>query len=312
MNRVDESVLDEAVRWHLASARDDMDWDGFTHWLEADPAHVRAYDEVALSDDAARRHANCIPSERPAAANDDGSGDPHQRRRWPIWAAAALAASVAALVIAPQLTAPAPVTYSTSAHVRTIALDDGSRIELAPRSRLTMSGRDQARIALEGGAYFDIVHDPSRELAVDAGGVRISDIGTRFDVLSAAQGVRVAVEEGTVSVSGKDLAAPIVLPAGRAVRFDFAQGTAQTTAIEASAVGQWRTGRLTFQGAPLRVVAAELARYAGAEVTVSPSVSDRLFSGTLVIRDGDAAIRDLARLMDLPLSGGDGAWRLGP
>ena len=36
--------------WHLASCRDDMDWDGFTLWLEADPRHRAHYDEITLTD----------------------------------------------------------------------------------------------------------------------------------------------------------------------------------------------------------------------------------------------------------------------
>ena len=36
MVRADQSILEQAAAWHAACARDDMDWDGFTAWLEAD------------------------------------------------------------------------------------------------------------------------------------------------------------------------------------------------------------------------------------------------------------------------------------
>src|SRR3569623_224083 len=53
MNQDDQ--MREAVAWHAALAHgadlaDGADWDGFTAWLEADPANREAYDSVALAD----------------------------------------------------------------------------------------------------------------------------------------------------------------------------------------------------------------------------------------------------------------------
>jgi hypothetical protein len=42
--------IDEAALWHVASARDDMDWDAFTLWLEADPDHRARFEEIAQAD----------------------------------------------------------------------------------------------------------------------------------------------------------------------------------------------------------------------------------------------------------------------
>ena len=50
MNRDEARIEEEAAAWQVASVNDDMDWDGFTRWLEADPRHRRAFDEAALAD----------------------------------------------------------------------------------------------------------------------------------------------------------------------------------------------------------------------------------------------------------------------
>ncbi|MEP7317054.1 MAG: FecR/PupR family sigma factor regulator [Sphingomicrobium sp.] len=42
--------ITEASEWLAVQASDSFDWDGFTTWLEADPAHRKAYDELALID----------------------------------------------------------------------------------------------------------------------------------------------------------------------------------------------------------------------------------------------------------------------
>jgi transmembrane sensor len=61
----------------------------------------------------------------------------------------------------------------------------------------------------------------------------------------------------------------------------------------------------------LELVVADLARYAGVKVTVAEGLRGRQFSGTLVIRDGEAALRDLAQLMDIELRRGPAGFVLG-
>ncbi len=310
MKTIPDQTLDEAVSWHLAAERDDMDWDAFTRWLEANPLHRTAYDEVALADDLALRHGPAMardfaePELRPAA--------PATRSRWPLWAGGALAASLVALMVVPQVTAPEPVTYTTEGQSRTVALADGSQVIVAPQSRLVVSGREQNDLALEGGAFFDIRHDPGRSLVVHAGALDVTDIGTMFDVQTGPEGARVKVAQGTVSVESEALASPIELTAGKALTYDPARRRAIVAKVSVEDVGGWRKGRLTFTSAPLALVAGDLARYAHVDVQVSPAVKDRRFSGTLSIGDGKTAVRDLAQLMELALVRDGTAYRLEP
>lgn len=310
MNQERDAIADAAAAWYIASIHDDMDWDGFTAWLEADPRHQAAYDEVALADALLDEHRPALSIALPA--NDEAERAPPVpvRRRWAAWTGAAIAASLALVLAVPQFSGAPAQRYRTGAQSQEVALADGSRVLLAPRSSLEVSGRGD-RIELAGGAWFDIRHDPSRELAISAGGVKITDIGTRFDVQADAGRVRVEVAEGQVSVSSPELDAPVRLTQGRSFDYDGVAGTAVSASIAAADIGEWRSGRLTYDASPLALVANDLARYAGKRVTLGSGLADRQFSGTLALGDGEAALRDLSQLMGLRLvRGPDGDYRL--
>ena len=308
MTGAEDAIIAEAAAWQVASQRDDMDWDGFTNWLEANPTHRAAYDEIALTDAALERHcdslAPLVPAEEAYPAPRVAS------RKWPLWAGGALAASLAAVLVLPQVVAPRSQSYATDVAAQTIALTDGSKVVLAPYSRMTVSGRHHDELAITGGAYFDVRHDPDRSLAIRAGGLEIGDIGTRFDVQTNQAAVRVEVSEGRVEVHGAALEQPIELAAGRRMLFDPDHHLASVASVAENDVGAWRQGRLSYQASPLSLVASDLGRYAGVTVSLTPALAGRRFSGTLSIRNGNSAVRDLAQLMGLQLSRDAGGYRL--
>jgi transmembrane sensor len=305
-----DAIRRAAAEWHAASEQEHMDWDRFTAWLKADPRHQTAYDEIALLDSALDDHRDFLGTARDVGEVEEVVPAPHRRRGWRMWIGAAIAASLVAVLALPRFLQQPETHYQTQAAARRIALADGSIIVLAPRSSLTVSGDDQDRIALSGGAWFDIRHDPARPLAIEAGDVEIRDIGTRFDVQAEQRRIRVGVAEGSVEVSAPALDQPVRLAGGRSLRFDGAGGTALVGDLPSESMGLWRSGRLSYRNTPLSLVATDVSRYAGIEVEVAPSLRDREFSGTFVIGNGEAALRDLSQLMGLDLAGGRGRYRL--
>lgn len=311
MNGEFDAIVAEAAAWHAASDNDDMDWAGFTLWLEADPRHAAAYDQLMLTAALVDEHGAALAGAMAVIANDDEPARvPPTRRAWLAWGGSAVAAALVAAIALPVLREPAPAVYATGGNSRTIALADGSRIALAPHSRLEVAGRRQDRLALAGGAWFDIRHDSQRPMTISADGLTISDIGTTFDIQTAPTGVRVAVADGKVKVSGAALRRSVELSKGRSLQVDGATHVARVHAIPGDQVGSWRNGRISYDGAPLALVAADLARYAGVKVEVADDVAARQFSGTLVVGDGQAAIRDLSRLMGLRLGRSGDGYRL--
>ncbi len=105
-----------------------------------------------------------------------------------------------------------PVTSKVEAPLsraggRSLRFRDGSvATPLTGESRLSaqedVPGRTLVQLA-EGGARFDVVHDPARIFRVDAGDAAVEVLGTRFTVErlgDSGRRVRVAVEHGRVRV----------------------------------------------------------------------------------------------------------------
>lgn len=291
MNQDDQ--MREAVAWHALLSRVDVDWDGFTAWLEADPANQAAYDSVALGDALVDEHRNTLIDllAAPAAAPA-----PWWRRRGLLSGAlgGAIAASLTALLVVPALHGPETRHWTTGAgESRTIAFADGAEATLAPGTQLAATG---GRLTLDGTAFFAIRHDPSRPVTIAANGVTVSDVGTRFDMAADKAGVQVAVAEGEVAVAqGGQAAVPVV--AGQRVL--VAGNRIETGAMVAGDVAAWRGGRLVYDRVPLSLVAADIARYAGGRVTVDPGDAGRRFSGAMAIGDRVTMARSLAVLMGL-------------
>ena len=301
-----DRIIEQAAAWHVASSGDAMDWDGFTAWLEADPRHRTVYDEISLTDAAIVEHRGVLAD----VATQPQVVLARSRPRL-AWAGGAIAAVLVAMVAVPQFLRDPATVFATDGASRQIAFADGTHIVLAPHSRLEARDRN-TRLALDGGAWFAVRHDPSRRMEITAGPVTISDIGTEFDVQTSGATVRVAVADGRVSASAAALDRPLVVTTGQALAFDRQAGTATLRRVARSTVGSWRSAQLSFTDAPLSLVVADLERYAGVHVAIQKNLRSRRFSGTLNIRDGAAAARDLAGLMGLALRRVGSGYRLEP
>ena len=106
--------------------------------------------------------------------------------------------------------------FAASDEATSVALDDGSVIELDPHTSLRGVSRSAGEVTLElehGEATFEVAHNPERSFRVASGDVSVRVIGTRFEVSREAGHVTVEVERGRVEVQrGEEL---VVLGAGQ-------------------------------------------------------------------------------------------------
>lgn len=293
-------ITEQAARWHAIQDRDEMDWDAFTSWLEADPRHRVAFDDVALLDERIDRHRDALRSdvgspERPLVA--EHSLVPRQRPprwRWPAAAAAAAVLAVGVLSLQQPSRDRPGVEYRATVATRSIDLGGGARAALAPGSVLVAEGTERQRLTLSGRALFDIHHDPTRELVVRAEGYEIRDVGTRFDVVTGAGQMRVAVAEGRVAIKRESGSEEVELGAGRALT-GYADGRMTMATTNAKEVGGWRqSGPLVYDRVPLGLVAADVARASGQAVEVDAAMRSRPFSGVLTPARGDTMVEAFA------------------
>jgi transmembrane sensor len=308
----EDRILEEAAGWFVQQQGDAMDWEGFTAWLEADPRHRSAYDEIALLDARLGDYAKALAREgdatAPIAANDK---EPARWQRWAGWGGGAIVAGLALTIAfqpAVRQRLPAKDYEAPAGKTVEVALD-GAKVTLAPESRLTVRGQ---QLALEGTGYFDVRHQPGRTLTISAGDLRVTDIGTRFSIENEDGAVGVEVEEGRLSVASDRLQAPITLAAGHGVRADRATGTVTMVKVNPRQVAGWRTGKLQFDQVPLALVARDISRYSGKRVTVDAAIAGQPFSGVIAIDDSDAPARSLAQILSLEVTTADGVTRLRP
>lgn len=292
----DDDVFEQAVAWHGALARDDADWDAYMSWLDQDPAHRVAFDEVALLDRMIEDHAPSLQREEDAGLADRA---PRNTRK-PLWIGGSIAAALAAAIALPMLTkTPADVVYHAAAQSRSITLAGDTRVTLAPRSSLVVQAGDPTKLRLAAGeAYFAVPHVAGRTLSIRAGDYDVRDIGTKFSVNLTPSFLTVAVAEGNVSVQPQTGNSAAV-PAGKQLLAERRRGRARLSTVVASDVAGWRRGRLVYADAPLDVVVADLSRYTGKGVSVDPRLRNRKFSGVLAIANGPGMFRDLAELMSI-------------
>lgn len=296
---MDEQLVEQAMRWRAATARDDCDWQKFTLWLEASPAHRQAYDDVAMLEEGVALHQRALQRAVPA---EGGRGLHVWRRAW-IGAAMAAGMALVALIVARPLLpfmAGAPQSFAADAGAgRTLSLDGGIQVVLAPGSAIQVEGDRSEQIRLDGSAYFDVTHDPDRELRIAVGPYQVRDIGTRFELVSSGRELKVAVAEGQVGVVLPGQQGSVAVRAGQRLLVAGDPAIAEYGEAAPDDVGSWRAGRLVFRNEPLSLVAPEVGRHAGVTVTVDPAIAQRRFSGVFAVGDGTQLVDQLGRIMGI-------------
>lgn len=304
----DMTIREEALDWAVRAGDPAFtDWEAFTLWLEADPAHAHAYDAVtAAVDEAAALLAVAGP------ANDDSAhADVPVRRRRP-WLASAVAASIAVVGAfwAFQGTQRDLYTVETAlGETRRVTLDADTRVELAGGTAVEFDRKDKRYARLQNGqALFTVRHDAAHPFEVAVGDERLVDIGTVFDVRHDATGLSVAVSEGAVQFDPDG--ADVRVSPGEVLRRRAGADDYTLTRLPAEQVGEWRDGRLTFEGATLEEVAAQLKSATGIDY-VAASGGTGAVSGSILVaplRKDPAAI---GRLLGLSVRSQNGHWVIG-
>ncbi|TCP99476.1 FecR family protein [Sphingomonas sp. PP-F2F-A104-K0414] len=298
---IDARALDlAALDWVVRTGSDAFDdWPAFQAWLEADPRHAAAYHTISadLEDMAA-----AVPPMQPAPVVVTAA-----RRRWPVWAGGAIAASLALVVgyEATQTRAHPYAVETAAGAMRTVRLADGSSIAMGGATRL-MLDRDDPRIATleRGEAMFVVRHDDSDPFEVSVGGARLVDVGTAFDVKFALGETRVAVSEGAVDYNPGREGIRLVKGQGLVVR----NGTATVTAVDVASVGSWRDSVLAYEGATLAEVADDLSRALGVDLRADPTVAKRPFSGSIATAKLAGDPRLAAPLLGVAIRKTGGHW----
>lgn len=299
----------EAARWadarrHGLSAADQ---EALAAWLSQRPGRSRLLDrhDALLSDAAlewvARRASQARDAE--PASWGRATGFPGSARVLTAGVVAAGVAGFAALFLTPLLQGDRLVGAPGAA--RPLALADGSSIRLNGNSeaRVDLAGSERL-IRLEGEGFFEVAPDKARPFSVLSDGVRITAVGTRFNVDQHDHSVEVVVYEGAVDVTPRK-GQPIRVKAGdRAiVSADRVMLAPPARAVEKTALPTWTEGWLEADAAPLIEIVHELERSSGARIELDGGDLQNLtVSGRFRLDKPEQVLRAVAAMHDLSLT----------
>jgi len=264
------AVRRQAARWLVRLQAGDMtarERERFEAWLARDSNHGAEFERLKTAVDAVRGLAPFL------AAHDFEAADAPRAHMRLGFAPMAAALAASALLAAGGWWGFAPVEASSSiGQQRSIALTDGSRIELNTDSavsyrRADMTFGQRRSLVLERGeALFEVAADPDRPFEVKADGALISVVGTTFMLrIHNSEALTLIVSEGVVRISAQSDGAEALVEAGETVELE--RGMLQHSAVSAAELRRrsaWRHGMLEFDGQPLAAVAAEVSRHTGA------------------------------------------------
>ncbi|MBW8734248.1 MAG: FecR domain-containing protein [Asticcacaulis sp.] len=306
---IDEIEL-AAAHWVVRSQSDSVreaEIIALTAWLEASDRHADAY-RLALG----AWYAATVKTAAKSASSDNVVSlarvlDRRHIRSQPVrrvvaWSVAgAIAATLVAIICLPVLKpqdVPA-VTYATAkGQQENVTLADGSVLMLNTDTRISVrmdTGR-RAVVLDRGELSLRVVHDEHRPFTVDAGDVRLTDIGTEFNVLRQPAAVRVTVREGAVSLAPSAAGAGVqTLKAGDTGIHSDGETTSLISHGDTQTAFAWQTSHAIYRDQALSDVVADLNRYYDKPIIVDDATG-RLRLTAILTLDSESSV--VGRLED--------------
>ncbi len=277
----DTAVIEMAASvWAVRSQGPELreaDIVALTEWLEASDNHADAYRRALSLWLSLTPHAEASNAEIGAEISNvvklhPRRQDPARRaaftRPFVAWyAGGAVAAALALVVCLPLLTAkPVPaVVYETAKGERqSFTLADGTVLMLNTGSRVSVRmGQRERTLNLEHGEVaVQVAHDANRPFRLDTADVRITDVGTEFNVQRDDNAVRVTVKSGVVRVQPTQTGGQTVtLRAGDMGVHSDGAITSQTGRADPQQAFAWQSAHAIYRDQPLSVVVKDLNRY---------------------------------------------------
>ncbi|ALM81673.1 FecR domain-containing protein [Bordetella sp. N] len=310
---VSRAVLQEAIAWMLRldnAPAGDADRAAWREWLDRDPDHARAWEQLgaidARFDDLADKQA------RQALLHTAGLPLKRRRaRRAAVSTALGLVLLASGAWLANQVL---PVRHvmadyvSRTGELRNVTLADGTQVALDSRTAFDIdeSGGQRVLHLRAGRIQVRTGHGDSRALVVTTDDGSLRPQGTVFsvDLRAPEEGTMLSVQQSSVLARPRLRGSEQAVLTGRRVivhpdRVDQAG---------ASEPGDWATGMLVVENARLGDVVDILGRYRLGHIALAEGLADQRVSGSFSLRDTDLALATLARTLDLTLSRHTSMW----
>ncbi len=326
--------MHEGIDWdllakYIAGACSEAERAVVEAWVAADPMHRQLLEELKLtwkvmeqtpppvSVEAAWQRVRAQmerPVSRPAIP-----ARRHLAKRWIMRALAMLVVALGGALLYHELgwlpqpksahETKTPRIFVTQRGQRaTVQLVDGTRILLAPESRLEVAsdyGRTRRYVTLTGEAYFDVASDSLLPFVVETPWLSVQVLGTAFGVRAYAEETQtyVVVRHGRVQVQSglaHTGAEATMLEAGQVAQLKETGQLEIRRLANLDAYVGWAEGRLVFERTPLREVARTLARWYDLEIQLEdPALGARRLTATFEEAPAYQVLQIIAATMNL-------------
>lgn len=310
--RLSQAERIEFVRWlrqspqnvaeYLRAASTTSALSGFRRWYDLPPVAVG--EAHSMPTDETVRWMPGAEIELPTP--DGGVTSPRRSRRMVAAMAGALAATLAVVASGALWwlgVIGSPVYTTGQGELRSVRLDDGSELSLAPSSRLRVDFDSGTRkIVLERGeALFHVTKDSVRPFVVRAGRTITHAVGTSFSVGRHAQRVVVTVGDGRVAVGqievtrlpfrAQQIGATVSLAVDQQVVVSSSGRFDAVRSVDSQRILAWAQGELIFENETVYAVAARFNQFARIKLRIDDQyIGSRTVSGIFDAHDPRAFV----------------------
>lgn len=170
-----------------------------------------------------------------------------------------------------------------------VVLPDGTKVWLNADSRLYYPTRftgSERKVELKGEAYFEVVHNAAQPFEVVVNGLKVTDIGTRFDIRAYGDepAIKTTLVEGKVKVENMNAAAgaPVLLHPGSQAVTPASGGEIRIVKTDIDDVLGWKNGLFIFDGESLGGIMSDISRWYDVNVQFDNPAEQRLhFTGSI-------------------------------
>lgn len=296
---------DETLQRYLTNTLSEEEIVGVLDWLDASEEHRRHLDMLDYAN-----HGALLLSELGCPSRATA------RRRHPFRAVLKWGTGIAATLFLCGLLSHYIVEHTLDRQVQmmqitapyghslSLSLSDGTSVQLNSGSRLeypTLFHGGVRRVRVTGEAMFDVSHDASHPFIVETPACTAEVLGTKFNILSPADGLRFSASllEGSLKITSNRSSTheSVILSPNEEVH--LVDGHLCLDKIRDSDNLRWVDGLLNLNGLTFPEIIGRFRDYYGVDIVLESSPTSHRYRGKIRVSDGiDHALALLQLLSD--------------
>lgn len=188
-----------------------------------------------------------------------------------------------------QMATDAIVVSTGYGEQATVTLPDGSKVSVNQNTRLTYVPSkfrgSERRVSMDGEGFYSVSRDESRPFYVDADGLCVKVLGTKFNLKARDKdkSAELVLVEGSVSFTSLMLKESQIVKPHQKIVLDKTTGRMSIENLDdCDTEMAWQRKELVFRNTPLSIVFAQMRKQFRKDFVVNTQVDQHeLFTGTL-------------------------------